>query len=126
MDKFKPFNSSHEGFAVLKEEVDELWDAIKSNDLSAAQKEAIQVAAMALPLHRGNADDEGILALDSFAIREGVVSTSPSPLASVLANVVRLPVRRTRTGIRRYCSGSVGAETSWRGARAAGALAGDS
>ena len=46
--KFKPFNSSHEGYAVLAEEVDELWDAIKSNQLEHARKEAIQVAAVAL------------------------------------------------------------------------------
>jgi hypothetical protein len=47
-----PFNSAHEGYAVLKEEVDELWDHVKTNqkrrDLSAMRKEAIQVAAMAL------------------------------------------------------------------------------
>jgi len=47
-----PFNSAHEGFCVLKEEVDELWDHIKTNqkkrDLVAMRKEAIQVAAMAL------------------------------------------------------------------------------
>jgi len=46
------FNSAHEGFAVLKEEVDELWDHVKMNqrkrDLDEMQKEAIQVAAMAL------------------------------------------------------------------------------
>ena len=46
------FNSAHEGFAVLKEEVDELWDHVKVNqkkrDLLAMQKEAIQVAAMAI------------------------------------------------------------------------------
>lgn len=46
------FNSAHEGFAVLKEEVDELWDHVKTNqkrrDLAAMRKEAIQVAAMAL------------------------------------------------------------------------------
>lgn len=47
-EKFKPFNSSHEGYAVLKEEVDELWDAIKKNDLKNAREEAVQVAAMAL------------------------------------------------------------------------------
>lgn len=45
------FNSAHEGFAVLKEEVDELWDHVKTNqkrrDLLAMKKEAIQVAAMA-------------------------------------------------------------------------------
>ena len=46
-----PFNSAHEGFAVLKEEVDELWDHVrtkqKDRDLKAMRKEAIQVAAMA-------------------------------------------------------------------------------
>lgn len=42
------FNSSHEGFAVLKEEVDELWDAIKKNDITHAREEAVQVAAMAI------------------------------------------------------------------------------
>lgn len=47
-----PFNSAHEGYAVLLEEVDELWDHVKTNqkrrDLQAMRKEAIQVAAMAL------------------------------------------------------------------------------
>lgn len=46
------FNSAHEGYAVLLEEVDELWDHIKTNqkrrDLPAMRKEAMQVAAMAL------------------------------------------------------------------------------
>lgn len=46
------FNSAHEGFAVLQEEVDELWDHVKTNqkrrDLIAMRKEAIQVAAMAI------------------------------------------------------------------------------
>jgi hypothetical protein len=46
--KFKPFNSSHEGFAVLLEEVDELWEEVKKNNLVGARREAIQVAAMAL------------------------------------------------------------------------------
>lgn len=47
-----PFNSAHEGFAVLAEEVDELWAHVKTNqkrrDLVAMRKEAIQVAAMAI------------------------------------------------------------------------------
>lgn len=51
-EKWPPFNSAHEGFAVLKEEVDELWDHVKvkqkKRDLAAMKKEAIQVAAMAL------------------------------------------------------------------------------
>jgi NTP pyrophosphatase (non-canonical NTP hydrolase) len=50
--KWPPFNSAHEGFAVLAEEVDELWDHVKVNqkrrDLPAMRKEALQVAAMAL------------------------------------------------------------------------------
>ena len=43
-----PMHSPHEGYAVLKEEVDELWEAIKDNDPTAARVEAIQVAAMAV------------------------------------------------------------------------------
>lgn len=47
-EKFPPFNSSHEGYAILKEEVDEMWDAIKANDIEHSRLEAIQVAAMAI------------------------------------------------------------------------------
>lgn len=46
--KFPPFRSAHEGYAVLLEEVDEMWDAIKRNDIKAARLEAVQVGAMAL------------------------------------------------------------------------------
>lgn len=46
------FNSAHEGFAVLLEEVDELkehvWKKQGSRDITAMRKEAVQVAAMAL------------------------------------------------------------------------------
>ncbi len=45
---FPKFNSPHEGFAVLKEEVDELWDAVKTNNQNNAFDEAVQVAAMAV------------------------------------------------------------------------------
>lgn len=46
----RPMHSYHEGFAVLKEEVDELWDEIKLKNPSreAIRKEALQVAAMAV------------------------------------------------------------------------------
>lgn len=53
-DRDKPrFHSTHEGYAVLKEEVDELWDEIKaSKSFDKANRmmvnEAIQVAAMAI------------------------------------------------------------------------------
>jgi hypothetical protein len=39
--------SRHEFYAILKEEVDELWDAIKADEpLDRVRAEAIQVAAM--------------------------------------------------------------------------------
>jgi len=47
--KYGSFRSRHEGYAVLKEEVDELWDTIKWNEPEGDVRiEAIQVAAMAL------------------------------------------------------------------------------
>lgn len=52
--KFPAFNSGHEGFAVLKEEVDELWKAVKLNKkrhperAELMRKECIRVGAMAL------------------------------------------------------------------------------
>lgn len=46
------FVNQHEGYAVLLEEVDELWVEIKKNqskyDLLKQKKESIQVAAMAI------------------------------------------------------------------------------
>jgi len=49
-EKFPAFNSAHEGYAVLLEEVDELWDEVKRHDIDhdAMIAEAIQVGAMAL------------------------------------------------------------------------------
>ena len=49
-DLYPDFNSPHEGYAVIKEEVDELWEEIKKKDRDPEQlrKEAIQVGAMAL------------------------------------------------------------------------------
>lgn len=47
--KFGPMASPHEGYAVLKEEVDELWDEIKGDqDQIHMRTEAKHVAAMAL------------------------------------------------------------------------------
>ena len=46
--KFGSFHNTHEGYAVLKEEIDELWDEVKANNTENACKEAIQVAAMAI------------------------------------------------------------------------------
>lgn len=44
--KHPPFNSRHEGYSVLLEEVDELWDDVKADRHHPAIIEAIQVAAM--------------------------------------------------------------------------------
>jgi len=47
--KFGKFNSTHEGYGVIKEEFDELWDEIKANSSKEVmEKEAIQLAAMSL------------------------------------------------------------------------------
>ncbi len=57
-----PFNSAHEGYAVLREEVDELWTHVKTNqkrrDLAAMRKEAVQVAAMAMRFALEVCDEE--------------------------------------------------------------------
>lgn len=50
---FPPMVSAHEGFAILKEEVDELWDTVRMKQSDpdrphAMRVEALQVAAMAL------------------------------------------------------------------------------
>jgi hypothetical protein len=45
--KFDSFASPHEGYAVILEELDELWDEVKANNVEASIDEAIQVAAMA-------------------------------------------------------------------------------
>ncbi len=51
-NKFDPFNSAHEGWAVLMEEVDELWEAVRMKDSPERTQqmfeEAIQVGAMAM------------------------------------------------------------------------------
>lgn len=49
---FPPFTSAHEGYAILLEEVDELWEEVKKSpaqrDPEKLRAEAVQVAAMAL------------------------------------------------------------------------------
>jgi hypothetical protein len=48
--KFAPFNSPHEGWAVIKEELDELWEHVRDDTgrSQQARTEAIQIAAMAV------------------------------------------------------------------------------
>lgn len=50
--KFPKFNSAHEGYAVILEELDELWKEVKKNNKirskSRLKDEAKQVSAMAM------------------------------------------------------------------------------
>jgi len=48
--KFPKFASAHEGYAIILEELDELWDEIKvkHKNIENMRKEATQVAAMAI------------------------------------------------------------------------------
>jgi hypothetical protein len=52
MELFPSFNSAHEGYAILLEEVHELWDEVRirqsKRDPERLRTEAIQVAAMAI------------------------------------------------------------------------------
>jgi chromosome condensin MukBEF complex kleisin-like MukF subunit len=47
---FEGFHSAHEGYAVLLEEVDELWEQVKHKprNMDEMQKEATHTAAMAI------------------------------------------------------------------------------
>ena len=47
MGKHPPFHSAHEGAAVIKEQFDKLWDAIKKNNSQTTAKGVKQIAAMA-------------------------------------------------------------------------------
>jgi hypothetical protein len=46
--RFGPMASMHEGYAVILEEVDELWVEVKAQHADHATREAVQVAAMAI------------------------------------------------------------------------------
>jgi len=47
---YPPFRSRHEGYAIIREELDELWMEIKRKPQNedAIEKEAVQLSAMAL------------------------------------------------------------------------------
>lgn len=52
-EKFPPFYSAHEGWAIIKEELDELWEVVREKQSTPGRgdrmrKEAIQIAAMAM------------------------------------------------------------------------------
>ena len=63
MEKWPCHNSAHESYAVLLEEVDELWEHVKTNqskrNVEAMRKEAIQVAACAMRFAIEICNEEG-------------------------------------------------------------------
>lgn len=50
VERFDKFNTPHEGYAVMLEEMDELWDEIKKKkpNQDNMRKETIQIGAMAI------------------------------------------------------------------------------
>ena len=54
MHKHGEYHSLHEGYAVLAEEVDELWDSVRAKwekrDPAAIRREAVQIAAVAVKI----------------------------------------------------------------------------
>lgn len=58
--KYGDYHNAHEQYAVLQEEVDEWWDAVKGNMADCCQYELLQVAAVALRYIIENGDAESI------------------------------------------------------------------
>ncbi len=65
--RYKPFHSTHEGFAVIQEEVEELWEMVKKNKGTTIKdgnalmvKECIQIAAMAYAFVRDLGGDDAL------------------------------------------------------------------
>lgn len=46
--KHPPMHSAHEGYAIIKEELDELWESIRCDVRHTYHTEAVQAAAMLL------------------------------------------------------------------------------
>jgi hypothetical protein len=61
--RFPAFHSGHEGYAVIAEELDELWEDVKRNEGDGAGVEAVQVAAMALRYLVDLCDHESVAAM---------------------------------------------------------------
>lgn len=44
----RAFSSPHEGYAFIRDKLDELWTQVRGDDKSRAREQAVQVAAMAV------------------------------------------------------------------------------
>lgn len=64
VEKFGEYNSLHEGFAVMYEEVDELWEIVRmkrsKRDPERVREELVQIAACCLKMNQkfGAEDDK--------------------------------------------------------------------
>lgn len=86
--KHKPMHSPHEGYAVILEELDELWEHVKADTgrTSAAMKEAVQVAAMGLRFVRDLAPHHSNAGVtDSSTANAAAIAASPLETISVSA-----------------------------------------
>lgn len=68
------FNSAHEGYGIILEELDELWDEVKKKksmrDVKNMRDEAVQVAAMAMKF---------IMSMENYWKPEPKIVTSENP-----------------------------------------------
>jgi len=88
--RFPQFNSGHEGYAVILEEMDELWTEVKDNKRDYLTRrrdmraEAIQVGAMALrfiyDLCDGGNENPSEVASEESAIKERLIHDLIEPL----------------------------------------------
>jgi len=100
--KFPSFGSDHEGYAVILEELDELWDAVKANDPEHARR-------------RSGSFSTGRRAVDSYAeflaakdkrvedVGFAAVSELPAGLFDWQVEIVRWALRRGRAAIFAEC-----------------------
>lgn len=107
--RFGPFHSAHEGFAILKEEVDELWEAVRMQQSNPARidamlKEAVQVGAMALRFIMDccegrdgllrdatalNSDSSGVVGPTSYIVSEDIPEGALCKVAGVTVGPFR-------------------------------------
>ncbi len=94
-----PFGSRHEGYAIMLEEVDELWDEIKQDgESSKVYAEAMQVAAMATELMVNELSRMQVE--DAFPIMDGSAAAplEEHPYLNHAPIVGALPEKKARVG----------------------------
>lgn len=92
--KFADFNSSHEGWAVIYEEVDELWREVQSKGRTreSMRGEAVQIAAMAIRFIEDvcDRDTRPVRAAKAVSAALRHVSEVNEPAASALVDALAI------------------------------------